>query len=134
MAYDKQTWDTTSYVNPTRMNHMEDGIAAVDSKTAVDIPYSNNSNVKIGLESIVQTVSIGAHNTAKINANGGAVIFVYRGQNCDIYFVDSYGSVANLNNTGYLSLSVSGNEITITNNSGAMCLIVFIPYYYTPRA
>lgn len=27
MAYDKQTWDTTSYVNPTRMNHIEDGIA-----------------------------------------------------------------------------------------------------------
>ena len=26
MAYSKQTWDTTSYVNPTRMNHIEDGI------------------------------------------------------------------------------------------------------------
>lgn len=28
MAYSKQTWDTTSYVNPTRMNHIEDGIEA----------------------------------------------------------------------------------------------------------
>lgn len=28
MAYSKQTWDTNSYVNPTRMNHMEDGIEA----------------------------------------------------------------------------------------------------------
>ena len=27
MAYSKQTWDTTSYVNPTRMNHIEQGIA-----------------------------------------------------------------------------------------------------------
>lgn len=26
MSYTKQTWDTTSYVNPTRMNHIEDGI------------------------------------------------------------------------------------------------------------
>lgn len=26
MAYEKQTWDTTSFVNPTRMNHIEDGI------------------------------------------------------------------------------------------------------------
>lgn len=26
MAYSKQTWDSTSYVNPTRMNHIEDGI------------------------------------------------------------------------------------------------------------
>lgn len=27
MSYQKQTWDTTSYVNPTRMNHIENGIA-----------------------------------------------------------------------------------------------------------
>lgn len=26
MAYSKQTWDTTSYVNPTRMNHIEQGV------------------------------------------------------------------------------------------------------------
>ena len=26
MAYDKQTWDGTSYVTPSRMNHIEDGI------------------------------------------------------------------------------------------------------------
>ncbi len=26
LPYDKQTWDTTSYVNPTRMNHIEQGI------------------------------------------------------------------------------------------------------------
>ena len=32
MAYSKQTWDTNSYVNPTRMNHIEDGIEAVDTK------------------------------------------------------------------------------------------------------
>ena len=31
MAYSKQTWDTTSYVNPTRVNHIEDGIADLDN-------------------------------------------------------------------------------------------------------
>lgn len=31
MAYEKQTWDTTSFVNPTRMNHIEEGIEAVDN-------------------------------------------------------------------------------------------------------
>lgn len=46
MAYDKQTWNTTSYVNPTRMNHIEDGIEAADSKTADDIPYDSNNSVK----------------------------------------------------------------------------------------
>lgn len=30
MAYSKQTWDATSYVTPTRMNHIEDGIKAVE--------------------------------------------------------------------------------------------------------
>lgn len=32
MAYEKQTWDTTSYVTPTRMNHIEDGIEGVTQK------------------------------------------------------------------------------------------------------
>lgn len=32
MAYSKQTWDTSSYVNPTRMNHIEQGIYDVDQK------------------------------------------------------------------------------------------------------
>ena len=30
MAYTKQTWDTTSVFNPTRMNHIEDGIDGVE--------------------------------------------------------------------------------------------------------
>lgn len=32
MAYEKQTWDTTSFVNPTRMNHIEDGIESAHNK------------------------------------------------------------------------------------------------------
>lgn len=35
MAYSKQTWDTTSYVNPTRMNHIEQGI--YDATTELDL-------------------------------------------------------------------------------------------------
>lgn len=30
MAYEKQTWDTTSIFNPTRMNHIEQGIYDTD--------------------------------------------------------------------------------------------------------
>ena len=40
MAYSKQTWDTTSYVNPTRMNHIEQGI--YDAQTTAD-----NASTKI---------------------------------------------------------------------------------------
>ena len=45
MAYSKQTWDTTSYVNPTRMNHIEDGIASVDAVS------SGNATINIPVES-----------------------------------------------------------------------------------
>lgn len=38
MAYEKQTWDTTSYVTPTRMNHIEDGIE--------DVTYVRHSTIE----------------------------------------------------------------------------------------
>ena len=34
MAYSKQIWDTTSYVNPTRMNHIEQGIYDASNSAA----------------------------------------------------------------------------------------------------
>lgn len=34
MSYEKQTWDTTSYVNPTRMNKMEAGIQDASDRLA----------------------------------------------------------------------------------------------------
>ena len=42
MAYSKQTWDTTSYVNPTRMNHIEDGIYASSlSETVSNVAFTS---------------------------------------------------------------------------------------------
>jgi len=50
MAYSKQTWDTSSYVNPTRMNHIEEGIEEVsdslDNLDADHVPYSSGVSVK----------------------------------------------------------------------------------------
>lgn len=37
MAYSKQTWDTTSFVTPTKMNHIEDGIEAVENEIPDEI-------------------------------------------------------------------------------------------------
>lgn len=39
-----QTWDTTSYVNPTRMNNIENNIAIVSKATGVE--YSSGVSVK----------------------------------------------------------------------------------------
>lgn len=43
MAYSKQTWDTNSVFNPTRMNHIEDGIAS--ASTASGTEYSSGVSV-----------------------------------------------------------------------------------------
>lgn len=44
MAYSKQTWDTTSYVNPTRMNHIEEGIEGVDNYAPKQVSYTGTTN------------------------------------------------------------------------------------------
>ena len=44
MAYSKQNWDTTSYVNPTRMNHIEDGIESADLTSGGTITGTLNIN------------------------------------------------------------------------------------------
>jgi len=53
MAYSKQTWDTTSYVNPTRMNHIEDGIESASTATGTE--YSSGVSVKDNLDGITIT-------------------------------------------------------------------------------
>lgn len=48
MAYEKQTWDTTSYVTPTRMNHIEDGIADIQNGTILTLePTTNETNASL---------------------------------------------------------------------------------------
>ena len=62
LNYIKQIWDTTSYVNPTRMNHIEDGIYAVSDKvdnlSADDIPYDSSNSVKDMLDINTGTMSV----------------------------------------------------------------------------
>ena len=43
MAYSKQTWDTNSVFNPTRMNHMEDGIYDAEANY-VDVTVTTDSS------------------------------------------------------------------------------------------
>lgn len=67
MAYSKQTWDTTSYVNPTRMNHIEQGV--YDASTATGTEYSSGVSVKDALDIVTagnmgNGVSILSYNTS----------------------------------------------------------------------
>lgn len=43
MAYDKQTWDMQSHINPTRMNHIEDGIASAGNSVLATINLAGES-------------------------------------------------------------------------------------------
>lgn len=51
MAYSKQTWDTNSIFNPTRMNHIEDGIESASTATGTE--YSSGVSVKDKIDNII---------------------------------------------------------------------------------
>lgn len=57
MAYSKQTWDTTSIFNPTRMNHIEDGIES--ASTADGTEYSSGVSVKDMLDYSLEATTHG---------------------------------------------------------------------------
>lgn len=55
MSYTKQIWDTTSYVNPTRMNHIEDGIKGVEdmiNSNIIVISHAEESDTSISANSV----------------------------------------------------------------------------------
>ncbi len=100
MAYSKQTWDTTSYVNPTRMNHIEDGIEAVGTRTIVQY-YGTIINGASG--SVIQGVG-----SATITLDNGNARIDF---NCNIVTVDSAESFMYGINRD-LFTSITGKTIT----------------------
>ena len=82
MAYEKQTWNTQSYVNPTRMNHIEDGIADsvpsanfsyLGAKNLNAMPYYEGNHTDNG---VVWTVNDDGTVVANNKATGGTSNFV----------------------------------------------------------
>lgn len=55
MAYEKQTWDTNSYVNPTRMNHIENGIQA--NSNNIDTLTQGASDMSTEISDIKQNIA-----------------------------------------------------------------------------
>lgn len=49
MAYGKQTWDTTSYVTPTRMNHIEEGIESAGVEGLITVNQAGASRTATSL-------------------------------------------------------------------------------------
>lgn len=85
MAYSKQTWDTTSYVNPTRMNHIEDGIEAVDGKTKltslVNLSVNLTTNYFIIAGITNEQNQDGIHVYISTSSSSAKKIIVYKREN-----------------------------------------------------
>ena len=118
MAYSKQTWDTTSYVNPTRMNHIEQGI--YDASTATGTEYSSGVSVKDKIDSM-ETVSTGS---ATLNPNldlasGGYVVWVKKGKL--VFVTYSFTLNSNPSNTAELITGLPPMELV----SGAYNWVTF---------
>ena len=95
MAYTKQTWDTTSYVNPTRLNHIEDGIddaskhsrrcvyygtcstSASTSAKVVSVSSAQGFELVTGVVVIVSFTQTNTSDTATLNVNSTGAISVY---------------------------------------------------------
>lgn len=69
-AYNKQTWDTTSYVNPTRMNNMENGIANAACSESIAPVVTNPTTVAISSGSHFMLDGIRYRATTTISAGG----------------------------------------------------------------
>ena len=112
MAYNKQTWDTTSYVNPTRMNHIEDGIAEVEQE--IDQKIAD-------VETISFASSVFADNSKiKVRRNGKVIKISFSGAQLSTN-VSRYGTILSSlpwNSYGYstgLVFAVNGNTTTQTS-------------------
>lgn len=77
--YDKQTWDTTSYVNPTRMNHIEQGIYDADLRNGGNITGDLYINDESGTTSTEGTtyLSVGNDIAVGTNKNSTGILRLY---------------------------------------------------------
>lgn len=70
MAYSKQTWDTTSIFNPTRMNHIENGIES--ASTADGTEYSSGVSVKTQIDKKAGKLVINTLNSTSFSYDSNA--------------------------------------------------------------
>lgn len=104
MAYSKQTWDTTSYVNPTRMNHIEQGIYDVDNKIQkTQVSVERNATVSMELSSVPY----------------GGILIISRGTN-GIYALSNVGATALVSASGVTVSMPDTTHISISNSTNTI--------------
>ena len=97
MAYSKQTWDTSSYVNPTRMNHIEDGIESASTATGTE--YSSGVSVKNKIDNdFFGGNSI--HAETRKSTISEAIEEVCAGNADHFFSLENYGTITDLTGMG----------------------------------
>lgn len=149
MAYSKQTWDTTSYVNPTRMNHIEDGIANADLTSGgtidgtIKIEKTNDTSVLFvgkgtnanenGIiqfkdknnhyQNLYPVDNLGANRELRLPAENGTLITTNQLYNPTGVALEAiFGDFTVL---GYSNVPVSGLKIYAPNNTARYMIIGF---------
>lgn len=123
----QQTWDTTSYVNPTRMNNIETNLGILSKATGIE--YSTGVSVKDKIDSVDGKLTGKVLSGAIANATtktldvieGVGIIFIYRASSGLYAMVTQYNTTfttvgGQLPST--ITLGYANNKITITNNVG----------------
>ena len=127
MSYAKQTWDTTSYVTPTRMNHIEDGIESVDttlspladtdtySAPTTPTNYGSWSFAKVG-----QIVFLRVNNPQNLTAQDNTLICTLpaKFRPTETKTLNYISSVANMSNAICVRVNINTNgEVNAYNYS-----------------
>ncbi len=131
MAYSKQTWDTTSYVNPTRMNHIEDGIETAQNTADLALSKTYSITTFPG-ENITKTITF----SGKTYTRRFSVLLVLSGQSAiSAPIAIGFGGTSGYNSivsvfTSNSSIAVSGLSITVPaygSNWGEHTIIKLYP-------
>ena len=123
-----QSWDSSSYVNPTRMNNIETNIATVSKATGVE--YSSGVSVKDKLDAItnknevIAIPNIGQHKSIKITLADSDTF-------CVATFAGASGGAKNAMYliTASASVAIFQNDYSITKNSDRVFTVTSTDYW-----
>ena len=113
MAYDKQVWDSTSYVTPTRMNHIEDGIESAGVETLATVNSTQQSRTAVSLLNELYTALSALSNETVYDGYlewGGIIYRCSRKDSGDYMFESSQITSTSLQVT-VLSVASSGSKM-----------------------
>ena len=113
MAYDKQSWDTTSYVTPTRMNHIEEGIESAGVESLITVNQAGASKTATSLLNELYTALTALANETVYDGylEWGGIIYRCSRKDSGDYMFESVQITSTSLQVTVLSVSSSGSKM-----------------------